>query len=126
MVATDRVGEIFADARAIYQAAIERLEAGDLRDAAEKAWCATKRATDALLLARTGEEPQSAGQARRGLLRLSNQDEVFAQLHGNYQIRSAVLHVACFYDNPCEPEASVIELIRTTADYIREATRLAA
>ena len=57
MVATDRVNEIFADARAMQAQALQRLEQGDVRDAAEKAWCATKRATDALVLARTGEEP---------------------------------------------------------------------
>ena len=51
----DQVDEIFADARRMQTQAVERLEAGDLRDAAEKAWCATKRATDALILARTGD-----------------------------------------------------------------------
>ena len=40
--------------------------------------CATKRATDALVLAREGEEPQSGGQARRArFLRLSAQDPAF-------------------------------------------------
>ena len=38
MAATDRVREIFADARGLYGSAIERLEAGDIRDAADKAW----------------------------------------------------------------------------------------
>ena len=53
----DRVDELFADARNVHAQAIERLQNGDIRDAAEKAWCSTKRATDALILARTGEEP---------------------------------------------------------------------
>ena len=53
----DRVDELFADARNVHAQAIERLQNGDIRDAAEKAWCATKRATDTLILARTGEEP---------------------------------------------------------------------
>ena len=53
----DRVDELFADARNVHAQAIERLQNGDIRDAAEKAWCATKRATDALILDRTGEEP---------------------------------------------------------------------
>ena len=48
MVATSRVQEIFDDARLMHSEALERLAAGDIRDAAEKAWCATKRATDAL------------------------------------------------------------------------------
>ncbi len=37
MVATDRVNEFFADARAMQALALERLEQGDVRDAAEKA-----------------------------------------------------------------------------------------
>ena len=48
MVATSRVQEIFDDAKAMHSEALERLAAGDIRDAAEKAWCSTKRATDAL------------------------------------------------------------------------------
>ena len=56
MLATDRVPAIFADARSLHVEALQLLEAGDIRDAAEKAWCATKRATDALILARTGTE----------------------------------------------------------------------
>ena len=58
MLATDRVSNIFADARAVHADALRLLEAGDIRDAAEKAWCATKWATDALILARTDEAPE--------------------------------------------------------------------
>ena len=43
MVATNRVVEIFTDARTVHSEALERLREGDIRDAAEKAWCATKR-----------------------------------------------------------------------------------
>ena len=53
----EQIDELFADARRMHSQAVERLEQGDIRDAAEKAWCATKRATDALLLARTAEPP---------------------------------------------------------------------
>ena len=63
MVAVGRVEELFADARAMHGEALERLAVGDVRDAAEKAWCATKLATDGLILARTG---RSRG-LRRGL-----------------------------------------------------------
>ena len=48
MVATDRVRALFADARDLQADALEMLEQGLLRNAAEKAWGATKRATDAL------------------------------------------------------------------------------
>lgn len=33
MVATDQAGEIFADAYALHASALERLDAGDIRDA---------------------------------------------------------------------------------------------
>ncbi len=49
-----RVRELFADARTMAGAGIERLEAEDMRDAAEKAWCAALNATNALILAHTG------------------------------------------------------------------------
>ena len=52
MVATDRVREIFANARDVHAGALDQLAGGDIRDAAEKAWCVTKRATDALILSR--------------------------------------------------------------------------
>ena len=56
---THTVAGIFADARFMHSESLRLLEAGDLRDAAEKAWCATKRATDALILRHTGREPSS-------------------------------------------------------------------
>ena len=65
---------IFADAHMMYQAAIERLSAGDIHDASEKAWCSTKRATDALILARTGEEPPKSPDTTRALRRLAMDD----------------------------------------------------
>ena len=54
MVMTETVRTIFEDTRALQPAAVERLDQGDIRDAAEKAGGATQRATDALVLARTG------------------------------------------------------------------------
>ena len=49
----DHVRALFDDARQMQVQALERLNEGDIRDAAEKAWCATKRTTDALVLSRT-------------------------------------------------------------------------
>ena len=85
---SDRVNFLFADARSLYDDAIEMLDQGKIRNAAEKAWGATKRATDALVLARHGEEPQAAGQARRALLRLSTLDPAFDILQGQYHTRA--------------------------------------
>ena len=117
--------ELFADARTLYVDALEMLDQGKLRNSAEKAWGATKRATDALVLARTGHEPQSAGGARRPLLRLSNASAGFDLFQGHYNTRSALLHVNCFYDGNCEPEAEMTALIVATGAYIQDAERLA-
>ena len=54
----DRIEAIFQDASELQAAAVERLDQGDIGDASEMSWGATKRATDALILARTGEEPE--------------------------------------------------------------------
>ena len=44
MMATETPADILADACRMQEAALERLDAGDIRDDAEKFWCATKRA----------------------------------------------------------------------------------
>ena len=124
MVATDRVRFLFPDARTLYHDALEMLDQGKIRNAAEKAWGATKRATDALVLVQEGEEPQPAEQARRALLRLSALDPAYDVFQGQYNTRSALLHVNCFYDGNCEPEREMASLIRATALYIDLAERL--
>ena len=126
MVTTDPVAVIFADARAVHADALRLLAEGDIRDAAEKAWCATKRATDALILARTGVEPQFSPDTSRGLARLASADRAVNTLVGRYYSRQGQLHGTCFYLGVCEPVDEVERRIRQTADYIRDAERLAA
>jgi hypothetical protein len=104
---------------------LEELDRGNLRNAAEKAWGATKRATDALLLARTGREPRTSGQTSRGLRALRRQDPTIESLRLRYAVRQSFLHGACFYDGMCEPEEDLIADIRETADYISNAQDLA-
>ncbi len=125
MPSTDRVPAIFSDARAVHADALRLLETGDIRDAAEKAWCATKRATDALILARTGEEPQFSPDTSRGLLTLASADNAINSLVGRYYSRQGHLHGDCFYMGVCEPVDEVHRRIRQTADYINDAERLA-
>ncbi len=125
MVTTDRVPAIFADARAVHVEALRLLEAGDIRDAAEKAWCATKRATDALILARTGTEPEISSDTASGLVRLATEDQVFRALRRRFHSRQSTLHGDCFYLGLCEPFDEVERRIRRTADYISDAARLA-
>jgi len=126
MTTTDRESVIFADARAVHADALRMLDAGDIRDAAEKAWCATQRATDALILARTGEEPQISSETTRGIGALAAADQDVRMLRRRYFSRQSELHGACFYLGSCEPVDEVERRIRQTADYINDAERLAA
>ena len=125
MVATDRVTEIFADARAVHADALRLLSEGDIRDAAEKAWCATKRATDALILAQTGVEPQISSDTTRGIALLAKDSEAADSLLKRYFTRQSHLHGACFYLGVFEPFEEVERRIRQTADYITDAENLA-
>ena len=128
MVATDRVLEIFTDARALQADALEMLAQGKVRNAAEKACGATKCATDALVLARTGDEPERTPQTSTELRHLEglDQDVRQARLVARYYIRQGSLHGDCFYLGLCEPLADTERRIRETADYIDDAERLAA
>ena len=127
MVMTENVKAIFQDAHALQSAAVYRLDQGDIRDAAEKAWGATKRATDALVLARTGERPEFPAETAAGLRQLWNQDEAVRQagLRPRYYTRQGLLHGHCFYMGLCEPLEDTESLIRETAGYISDAERLA-
>ena len=122
---TDRISAIFADARGLYADALRLLEAGDIRDAAEKAWCATKRATDGLILARTGETTELSPATTQGLVALAAEDRNIWSLRRRYFSRQSELHGACFYLGACEPLEEVERRIRQTADYISDAERLA-
>jgi hypothetical protein len=125
MLETERVSYIFADARALYDDALEMLTQDRIRNAAEKAWCATKRATDALILARTGAEPRTSGQTARGIRSLRRADPALEPLRARYGYRQYFLHGLCFYDGVCEPEDDLIADIRETIDYIQDAERVA-
>ena len=124
MVATDRVQEIFEDSRVLYDDAMEMLSQGKLRNAAEKAWGATKRATDAFLLVRTGEEPRTTAATTQELDRLANRDPQVKSLVGRYFSRIGQLHGLCFYDGICDPELTN-RRVRETIAYIEDAEVMA-
>ncbi len=124
MIPVQDYAAIFADARQVHAQAVERLEQDDIRDAAEKAWCATRQATDALILARTGEEPATTAMTTEGLLALAMRSDTFENLVGQYFTRISYLHGTCFYNGMCGPDTD--RRIRETADYIRDAQRLAS
>ena len=119
----DQVDEIFADARRMQTQAVERLEQGDIRDAAEKAWCATKRATDALILALIGQGPGPTGFASDCLDDLVASGRATNSLQRRYYSRLSQLHGACFYTGACNRHTE--RRIRETAAYIADAEALA-
>ena len=125
MVATDRVREIFADAHSMYGDAFDRWAAGDIRDAAEKAWCATLRATNALILARTGVEPEVTRETALHLDQLVRQDQRVKILVGRYYSRQVRLHGDCFYLGIVYDLDEIERRIRETIDYITDAEALA-
>ena len=125
MPLTTDVPPIFTAARLVHAQAMGRMAQGDIRDAAEKAWCAIKRATDALILARTGEEPRTSGQTMQGLRRLYREWEEYRRLREIYAARQSILHGSCFYDGICEPEEDLRADIAAAITYVMEAEALA-
>ena len=124
MNVANQVEDIFTDARTLYDDALEMLDLGKTRNAAEKAWGATKRATDALLLSRTGELPPTTALTSRGLLELADRRSDVETLVGRYYTRIGHLHGECFYNGMCN--SATERRIRETIDYIRDAENLAA
>ena len=96
------------------------LSQGRLRNAAEKAWGATKRATDALILERTGREPARTAQTSSGLKALARESAAIESLWARFRDQIRYLHSDCFYNGDCEPESLIVGMIHDTADYIRD------
>ena len=126
MLETERSRFIMADAWVLYRDALEMLDHGHLRNAAEKAWGATNRATVAMILERTGREPRSSGITHRTIRGMRNESPSLDNLANRYSQRMQDLHETCFYDGICEPEDQIVRDIHATADYIRDAEALAA
>ena len=125
MLATDSLSTIFSDARAIHADALRLLEVGDVRNAAETAWRAAKRATDALILARMGSQPEISSERSGGLSRLAAEDSAVIPLQTRYLLKQDYLYGTCFLMGVCIPVDMAHECIRNTADYISDAETLA-
>ena len=125
MAMTADVERIFDDARLMHGAALTLMNTGDIRDAAEKAWCATKRAADGMIAARTGEEPTSLSGISGSLRRLAETDPELVEFRREYLDRLGDLHGDCFQYGLCDPIENIIQMIRETEGFIAEAERLA-
>lgn len=117
---SERGNFLIADAWSLHRDALEMLSQGRLRNTAEKAWGATKRATDAVILERTGREPTRTSQTSSGLKALAQQCATVESLWSRFRDKIRYLHSDCFYDGDCEPESVIVGMIHDTADYIRD------
>lgn len=112
----------FVDAWEQYRSAIDRLEAGDVRDACGKAWNATRAAAEAAVLAHNGDTA-TTNHISNSFRRLSRSNG-FDELPGKYSERAQYLHVnGCYYG--FIDDDHIPQLIRETADLIRLAEELA-
>ena len=124
---TDRIQTIFQDARGLQADALEMLAQGRIRNAAEKARGATKRASDALILSRTGDEPERTPETGAGLRHLESLDQEIraVRLVRRYYTRQGHLHGECFYNGLSDPLDETERRVRETSNYIDDAERLA-
>ena len=124
---TEEAQAVFDDARELQADALEMLDQGRIRNAAEKSWGATKRATDALILARTGELPERTPETGHALRVLASLDEGVrsSNLPRRYWSRQVTLHGECFYNGFCDPQEEIERRIRETSGYIDNAETLA-
>lgn len=121
------VETLLRDAEGLYQEALKELEAGKLRKAAENAWGATAKATDALLYARAKVEVVRGLGRTRELFKLARRDtEVEAlMLAKEYNDRIVNLHGYCFYEGIYEiPDVDLKKLIVETGKYIENVKKL--
>ena len=112
----------FDDAWEQYRSAIDRLEAGDVRDACGKAWNATRAAAEAAVLAHNGATA-TTNHIANSFRRLSRANG-FAELPAKYSERAQYLHIGgCYYGFVDDDQ--IPELIRETDILIRQAEQLA-
>ena len=115
---------LMQDARAMQSAALQRLEAEDWRDAAEKTWCAARNATKALVLEVDAAESQRSTKievAMRNIARRRGGE--WLTLRSLYSEIVHYLHAEAFYEGAYTDD--VPELVREGTDFIELAERLA-
>ena len=135
MLKTERTAVMFNKAHAIYDEAIQLADKAHeywdrdlLRMSAEKTWAATLMATNALILARTGVEPElddDDGTEKR-LLGLYKEFPDWEGFTGRFATIAEDIYKAAVVERIVDPVYLLIHDIRETAEYIRECERLAS
>ena len=112
------------DAREAQAAAERLLHAGDWRDAAEKAWLATRNATAAAVLEVTGAHNANGTGITAGINQLARErGGEWARLKDDYGLVIRFLHGQAFYKGIYSEDIG--DRVRGAADYIRRAEQLA-
>lgn len=125
----NEVEVLLRNAEILYQEALKELEAGRIRKAAENAWGATAKATDALLYARAKFEVVRGLGRTRELYKLAYADKEVERLNliKEYNERILHLHGNCFYEGICRiPGIDLEKLIVETEKYIENAKKLSS
>jgi len=122
------VGKLIEDAEDLLNKAIEEVDV-NIRDAAEKAWGATVRTTDALILNRRGfvpTGPTAMPDRRRALHEIYGKEPLIRErkILDRFYTREWMLHGSCFYEGVCEPVDEVKRRIVETRDYIEDVKKL--
>ena len=113
------------DAREAQATAERLLTAGDWRDAAEKAWLATRNATAAAVLEVTGVNNSGSKGITAGINKLARErGGEWARLRQSYRDVIRYLHTDAFYHG--KHRNDIGDRVRGVADYIRRAEELAA
>lgn len=115
---------IFADARVLYADAVEMLDSGKLRNAAEKAWGAVQCAANALLLELTGTAAATDSDAGTRLAVLSLANPEVDPFRAQFSALAQELFYNCICDELYEPMEVFEADVRSTADFINAAERL--
>ena len=115
---------LMQDARAMQSAALERLEAEDWPDAAEKTWCAARNATKALVLEVDEEQAQRSTKIEVAMRNIARQrGGEWLRLRSLYADIVHYLHAEAFYEGAYTDD--VPEYIREGSEFIELAERLA-
>ena len=117
--------DLISDARAIHDEAMARLAAGDWRDAAEKAWCATRNATEAAVLEVYGLDNTKSTNIDAGLRALAREwGGEWITARKSYSDVVYHLHIEAFYRGIYHMD--IPDLIRDVACYIDLVEELAS
>ena len=115
---------LMQDARAIHAEATRIVNAGDWRNASEKAWLAVEAATAALIWDLTGVENHAEADISAGIRKLAYQrDGEYTELRIMHGYFAHNLFYRAFHDGNYHED--IPDMIQEVADYIARAEQLA-